>query len=148
MIYSGLQMSTSSNSPQWSEASLRLTLIILCGLRSESGSHYHSFAAHYFTSHWEPMTLMEFQSNFEFDKDSLVYTSSYITQITKKFCTYQDSTAVLVCAKFHCDQISFLWIIAMPIYIKFGLPSMLVRWAPGLVNGYQSCCDGTERVSG
>ena len=25
--------------------------------------------------------------------------------ITMKFCTYQDSTAVLVCAKFHCDRI-------------------------------------------
>ena len=25
--------------------------------------------------------------------------------ITMKFCTYQDSTAVLVCAKFRCDQI-------------------------------------------
>ena len=32
------------------------------------------------------------------------YSSKMTGLITMKFCTYQDSTAILVCTKFHCEQ--------------------------------------------
>ena len=40
--------------------------------------------------------------NFKFDESCHHYSSNKTDLITMKFCTYQDSCAVLVCAKFHC----------------------------------------------
>ena len=59
--------------------------------------------------------------NFKFYYDMFAYIFSLICLITMDLCTYQDSTAVLVCAKFHCDQISLLWTEVMRLLMEFGI---------------------------
>ena len=44
-----------------------------------------------------------------------------MSPITRQFCTYQDSTAVLVCAKLPCDSIRHLQITGMAIYDELGI---------------------------
>ena len=48
-----------------------------------------------------------------------------------KFCTYQDSCAVLVCAKFHCD----LTFMRKIIFIKFEIQSEFHQWYSLLASG-------------
>ena len=57
-----------------------------------------------------------------------LYIFSLISVITMKSCTYQDSFPVLVCAKFHCDQISISWTATMKIFIGFGILSKRRQW--------------------
>ena len=60
-----------------------------------------------------------------------------------KFCTYQDSTAVLVCAKFNCDQIRIVYITAVTNLIKFEIQSNYVAVVRYLVwqKSYMGCTD-------
>ena len=67
-------------------------------------------------------------SNFKFDLDMFVYIFSHINPITRKFCTYQDSCAVLVCAKFRCDQVTHLQTTAMTTFIKFKILWKYRKW--------------------
>ena len=81
------------------------------------------------------LTLIKFEryiyifSNFN---QISVYISSLIcNEISVSFCTFQDSRAVLVCAKFHCDP--SIWcceIMSVMIVIKCGILAecLLVRW--------------------
>ena len=50
-----------------------------------------------------PVPLMKFPSNSKAD-ENIIITKMTTDLLTMKFCTYQDSYAVLVRAKFHCDQ--------------------------------------------
>ena len=52
--------------------------------------------------------LMKFSSNFKTDYNTFTYIFFHINAITTNFCTYQDSCAVLVCAKFCYDWMSHL----------------------------------------
>ena len=45
---------------------------------------------------------------FKFHCHTLVSTFFHASLFTMIFCTYGDSSAVSVCAKYHCDQISFI----------------------------------------
>ena len=65
------------------------------------------------------MSLIKFESNFNFYQNMLVCIFPHSSPITTKFCTYQDSSAVLVCAKFCCDWIFYFCIIPIRISIKF-----------------------------
>ena len=67
-------------------------------------------------------------SNFKFDLDMFVYMCSHINLITRKFCTYQHSCAVLVCAKFCCDWMIHLQTTAMTIFIKFKILWKYPKW--------------------
>ena len=49
-----------------------------------------------------------------------------ICLITTKFCTYQDSSAVLVCAKFCCDQIAHLQNVVMIILYWFEFDEIII----------------------
>ena len=46
-----------------------------------------------------------------------------IDPISMKFCTYQDSTAVLVCTEFNCDQTDMRENMRKHILIKFEILS-------------------------
>ena len=72
--------------------------------------------------------LTKLCSNLKFIQNTIVYIFFHICLITTTFCTYQDSCAVLVCAKFRCDQISLLEIIAMIIYFKFWIYGKKHQW--------------------
>ena len=65
-----------------------------------------------------PISPMKYWSKFKF-RHIFAQIFSHIIPITTKFCTYQDSIAVLVCAKFCCDQASLCWIVMKVIFIKF-----------------------------
>ena len=58
--------------------------------------------------HQMPTPIKRFWLNFKFDQNTFVYIFSRINLITYKFCTFQDSTAVLEYAKFPLwlDQFS------------------------------------------
>ena len=75
-----------------------------------------------------PILLMKFQLNLKFYMNICLYIFSLISVITMKSCTYQDSFPVLVCAKFHCDQISISWTATMKIFIGFGILSKYRQW--------------------
>ena len=51
------------------------------------------------------ISLMIFWSNSNFYKNSWPHRLYKTDRITTKSCTYQDSTAVLVCVTIHCDWI-------------------------------------------
>ena len=69
-----------------------------------------------------PVPPTKFSSYFKFwSNRHTVCIIFCISQITMKFCTYQDSCAVLIFAKFYCDLTSFLWMITIIILIKFGI---------------------------
>ena len=59
----------------------------------------------------------------------------HMRQITMKCCTYHDSCAVVVCAKFICDCSSLYKTIAIFICIEFRIcvKILLVKWALGSI---------------
>ena len=63
--------------------------------------------------------LWYLHENIKCDKSYNHYSLKKTTLITMKICTYQDSSAVLVCAKFHCDHINISENINEHISIKF-----------------------------
>ena len=65
-----------------------------------------------------PVPLTKFWSNVKFDSDMFVYISFLISLIIMKFCTCQDSYAVLGCAKFCYDQIILLRIVLIMFFHK------------------------------
>ena len=54
--------------------------------------------------------------------------------VMMKFCKYQDSTAVLVHAKFHHDQIDKKWYIDKYISIEFEILFTFNLWTKGYFN--------------
>ena len=76
--------------------------------------------------------LMEFPPNFKFDSNMFVCISSCISPTTAKCCTYQDDWAVLVYAKYCCDQIHVFnlqqWKFSLKLEFSW---NNLVGWAAG-----------------
>ena len=65
------------------------------------------------------------------------YDFKKVQLITTKFCTYQDSTAVLVCATFCCDQTYIRW------YINILILSSL-KFDPNFVSGMSTIGAGID----
>ena len=75
--------------------------------------------------------------NSKFCQNMSAYNSFHFCPITTKFCTYQDSTAVLVCAKFCCDWVSLLWAMVVKISWEIGIQSG-INWRGGGGGGTHS----------
>ena len=70
-----------------------------------------------------PASINRFLLNIQFYQNTFIYIFSFIYPITKKFCTFQVSIAVLEYASFFCDWISCLWTIAKNNFIEFRIRS-------------------------
>ena len=57
--------------------------------------------------------------------------------ITIKFCTWQDSSAVVPCAKFDCYMKHYYGVTLKPIFhwIRITMEKSFMKWAPGWYHG-------------